>query len=191
MWVAINIDENLYTRLFDNGADFCYTDILAMATAIRKGTVLPKGHGKLKDIDKFIERAETDRKHACYLHGWTADDVIDYLSSDSYAPIVVEADKKELEELDFVQEHKKIPVTLNLISNDESFMNKACVSGKVCEHDKQKVLEKMRAEIEQLTSRYTISREHGCMGHVEWEDRLIKESDILQMIDKYRKFEDK
>jgi len=48
------------------------------------------------------------------------------------------------------------------------------------------VLDKVRAEIEQLTSRYSISKERGGMGQVEWSDRLIKESDVLQIIDKYR-----
>lgn len=48
------------------------------------------------------------------------------------------------------------------------------------------MLDKIRAEINQLTSRYTISRERGCMGQVEWEDRLIREVDILQIIDKYK-----
>ena len=32
----------------------------------------------------------------------------------------------------------------------EPFINKPCVSSEVCEHDKQKVLDKIRAEIEQL-----------------------------------------
>lgn len=48
------------------------------------------------------------------------------------------------------------------------------------------VLGKIRAEIEQLTSRYSISKERGGMGIVEWSDRLIKESDVLQIIDKYK-----
>ena len=48
------------------------------------------------------------------------------------------------------------------------------------------VLDKVRAEIEQLTSRYSISKERGGMGQVEWSDRLIKESDVLQIIDKYK-----
>ena len=39
MQIVIDIDENVYTRLFDNGTDFYDTDdILAMAKAIRKGT---------------------------------------------------------------------------------------------------------------------------------------------------------
>jgi len=48
------------------------------------------------------------------------------------------------------------------------------------------VLDKIRAEIEKTTSRYTISRERGAMGQVEWSDRLIKESEVLEIIDKYK-----
>jgi len=48
------------------------------------------------------------------------------------------------------------------------------------------VLDKIRAEIEKTTSRYTVSRERDSMGQVEWSDRLIKESEVLQIIDKYR-----
>lgn len=49
-----------------------------------------------------------------------------------------------------------------------------------------KVLDEIKDEIKQLTSRYTISRERGGMGQVEWSDRLIKEDDVLQIIDKYK-----
>ena len=49
-----------------------------------------------------------------------------------------------------------------------------------------KALDEIKDEIKQLTSRYTISRERGGMGQVEWEDRLIKEADILHIIDKYK-----
>lgn len=38
MQVVIEIDENLYTRLFDNGIDN-YADAIDMARAIRKGTL--------------------------------------------------------------------------------------------------------------------------------------------------------
>ena len=50
--------------------------------------------------------------------------------------------------------------------------------------EQEDVLDKIKAEIEQLTSRYSISKERGGMGIVEWSDRLIKESDVLQIIDK-------
>lgn len=48
------------------------------------------------------------------------------------------------------------------------------------------VLDEIRAEVEQTVSRYTISRERAGMGQVEWDDRLIKEADVLQIIDKYK-----
>lgn len=51
---------------------------------------------------------------------------------------------------------------------------------------KKEMLDKIRTEIETISSRYTIGRERGAMGQVEWSDRLIKESEILQIIDKYK-----
>lgn len=47
------------------------------------------------------------------------------------------------------------------------------------------VLDKIRAEIEQTTSRYCLSKERFALGQVEWSDRLIKESEVLEIIDKY------
>ena len=48
MKIVIDIDDNLYTRLFDNGVDN-YDDAVDTAKTIRKGIPLPKGHGKLID----------------------------------------------------------------------------------------------------------------------------------------------
>ena len=49
--------------------------------------------------------------------------------------------------------HKSLPITLIDYAikalEQEPFINKPCVSSGVCEHDKQKVLDKIRAEIEQ------------------------------------------
>lgn len=53
MQIVIDIDDNLYTRLFNNG-DIDAVDMLKACAAIRKGTPLPKEHGDLKDIDKII-----------------------------------------------------------------------------------------------------------------------------------------
>lgn len=57
--IVIDIDDNLYTRLFDNGVDN-YDDTVDMAKAIRKGTPLPKGHGRLIDADAFERRCMFD-----------------------------------------------------------------------------------------------------------------------------------
>ena len=55
MQIVIDIDDNLYTRLFDNGVDN-YDDAVDMAKAIRKGTPIPKGLEPL--ITKLIEDAK-------------------------------------------------------------------------------------------------------------------------------------
>ena len=55
----------------------------------------------------------------------------------------------------------------------EPSINKPCVSGGVCEHDKQKVLDKIRAEIEEKAD--------GSVGEIA--DGLY---DALEIIDKYK-----
>ena len=61
MQIVIDIDENVFTRLFDNGTDFYDTDdILAMAKSIRKGTPLPKGHGRLIDENQIAGDSSWD-----------------------------------------------------------------------------------------------------------------------------------
>lgn len=50
MQVLIDINDDLYVRLFDNGGNNVM-DMRRAYIAIRKGTVLPKGHGRLVDAD--------------------------------------------------------------------------------------------------------------------------------------------
>lgn len=48
MKIVIDIPEDVYTRLFDNGIqdnEIATDDICEMARSIRLGTPLPKGHG--------------------------------------------------------------------------------------------------------------------------------------------------
>jgi len=92
MKILIDIDDNLYTRLFDNGVDN-YDDIAAdMAEAIRKGTPLPKGYGRLFILDE--EKAKKYfTKFSFSLQDWISE--VDM----SKATIkVIEADKTESEE---------------------------------------------------------------------------------------------
>ena len=54
MEIVIKISEDVYTRLFDNGIqdnEIATDDICEMARALRLGTSLPKGHGRLIDAD--------------------------------------------------------------------------------------------------------------------------------------------
>ena len=68
---------------------------------------------------------------------------------------------------------KNIVKELPSVTPQEPFINKPCVSSGVCEHDKQKVLDKIRAEIEKWHKEGT-----------NWSDiRLMNIEDIL---DKYK-----
>ena len=64
MQIVIDIDENLYTRLFDNGVDN-YDDAVDMAKAIRKGTPIIGQHGT---ILKML--AEMDIKTLSIAYGY-------------------------------------------------------------------------------------------------------------------------
>lgn len=92
MKLIIDIDDNLFTRLFDNGVDN-YDDAVNMAKAIRKGIPLPKGHGRLIDADETLKRHCVDlcrEKLGCHE---------DCLIYDLFhlAPTIIEADKAESE----------------------------------------------------------------------------------------------
>lgn len=61
MEIVIDIDENVFTRLFDNGTEdyeIVNDDLFAIAKSIRKGTPLPKKHGRLIDGDKVLDEIE-------------------------------------------------------------------------------------------------------------------------------------
>ena len=97
MKILIDIDDNLYTRLFDNGIDD-YDNAADMAKAIRKGIVLPKEHGKIVDLGRIDkDRIEQDNPVICLtINGEYIESVsLDYLNS---LPAIIEADKTESEE---------------------------------------------------------------------------------------------
>lgn len=82
MKVVIDIDENLYTRLFDNG-NIDAMDMLKACAAIRKGTPLQKEYEKFDEVYKRI----------C---DWF--DEMKYADKMKYVDIIIEADKTESEE---------------------------------------------------------------------------------------------
>lgn len=88
--LIIKIDEDVFTRLFDNGTEnygIANDDIFDMARAIRKGTPLPKGHGRLIDADDLANLYnENDR-----LWWSNAMDEI----NEGVVPTIIDADKEE------------------------------------------------------------------------------------------------
>lgn len=83
MQIVIDIDENLYTRLFDNGGTDA-VDMLNACVAIRKGKPLPKGHGRLIDADMLW-----DLYH---------DNGYDFYEALDDVQTIIEADKAESED---------------------------------------------------------------------------------------------
>lgn len=63
----ISIDEDVFTRLFDNGTEdyaIVNDDLFAVARSIRKGTPLPEHHGRLIDADALQTEMEKDVRKA-------------------------------------------------------------------------------------------------------------------------------
>ena len=86
MQIVIDIPEDVYTRLFDNGIqdnEIATDDICEMARSLRQGTPLPKGHGRLIDADAL------DMEHEIEMaDDWkTAHEIANCVK---YAPTIIE-----------------------------------------------------------------------------------------------------
>ena len=113
MKIVIDIHEEV-KETFDKADDinFCFYDYNSViGKAIRNGTPLPKGHGRLIDADAFIEKLKNVSKMQKYKEVLiddylTVDDVfkaiIESLQNEGLtngnAPTIIEADKAESEE---------------------------------------------------------------------------------------------
>ena len=82
MQIVIDISEDNYKLIQDGN----YCGILSheIYNAIENGTILPKGHGRLIDADRFIN------DFACC--GYIEDMDVDYFRT--VVPTIIEADKK-------------------------------------------------------------------------------------------------
>ena len=88
MKLVIDINDNIYTRLFDNGVDN-YDDAVDIATAIRYGTPLPEHHGDLIDRDELLFWShEIDSMYCIYDEVVNADDI-------KNAPVIIKGSEKE------------------------------------------------------------------------------------------------
>lgn len=48
-------------------------------------------------------------------------------------------------------------------------------------------IEQIKIKIIAMSCRYSLARERGCGGQVEWSDRLIKVDDVLKVFEEYQK----
>jgi len=85
MLIMIDIDDDLYTRLFDSGVDYVM-DMRRACAAIRNGIPLPKGHGRLIDADELFLDIQTDEQMRLGEHlAWVKERI-------DNAPTIIEAD---------------------------------------------------------------------------------------------------
>lgn len=83
MQIVINISDSFYNKLIDMNSDndtYSFNES-ALVASIQNGTPLPKGHGRLKDIDKIIRDGIS--KGFC-----------EWYDEMKYAPTIIEADKE-------------------------------------------------------------------------------------------------
>lgn len=100
MKIVIDIDENVFTRLFDNGIEdyaIINDDLFAIAKSIRNCTPLPKGYGDLVDRNAINERFYGIwRELECYSNQPTYKELLDKWSMCmDTAPVIIEADEEE------------------------------------------------------------------------------------------------
>jgi hypothetical protein len=98
MKLIIDISEDVYTRLFDNGIqdnEIATDDICEMARSLRQGTPLPKGHGDLIDRNDLLKHYDNTTYHNGIEERKIHFVQIGYVND---APTIIEADKAESED---------------------------------------------------------------------------------------------
>ena len=80
MKLIIDIDDDLYSYILKEDAVYFPDDGGKLFEAVRNGTELPKGHGRLIDADALVKKGDITK---------------DYLNI--FAPTIIEADKENKE----------------------------------------------------------------------------------------------
>lgn len=98
MQIIIDIPEEMYQKTKEEtpityGSGSGILILHTFINAVKNGMPLPKRHGRLKDVDAFLLKVKTDRKHSAYSRSWTADDVLTALDN-SYAPTIIGAESE-------------------------------------------------------------------------------------------------
>lgn len=88
MQLVIDIPEEDYIRLRDEGM---FGNVTTFKRAVREGTPLPKGHGRLIDADKLEPRDISPEAWYSPMWGFELVDIED-------APTIIEADRAERSE---------------------------------------------------------------------------------------------
>lgn len=97
MQIVIDISEDDYIKVQDGRAS-----VSMMRKAIRNGTPLPKGHGRLGDLDALEEEIINGIKAGNYEEGYETfahiNDMDDCVECVKYTPTIIEADEESEDE---------------------------------------------------------------------------------------------
>lgn len=133
-----------------------------------------------KDVDEFIEYIWDRVDTSDFEDGYTSP--VTNAEPNEWFKVTASEKREQLYEL-FVEmiERKNMPS----VTPQESFINKPCVSSEVCEHDKQKVLDKIRAEISKTwhthpQSRYEEGLKDQALRDIKIIDRYTAESEVKE-----------
>lgn len=95
MRLVIEIDEDVFTRLFDNGTEdyaIVNDDLFAVAKSIRNGMPLPEHHGRIIDESKITKLYTYVPNSFCKGGGWKTED---FNATNTDAPTIIEAEGSE------------------------------------------------------------------------------------------------
>ena len=88
MQIVIEIPEDFYERVNEDGC-MSYTDAEVVVNAVYCGKVLPKGHGRIVDIDNVVKDLGSFNKSFCVFYAMGYEPRVDYV-----ADVIIGADKE-------------------------------------------------------------------------------------------------
>lgn len=98
MQIAIDIPEELYET---NNRGLEAEEIWDLRVAVKNGIPLPKGHGRLGDLDKLEKEIDGGIKAGLMIEGYenysNINDMDDCLECVKYAPTIIEADVSDID----------------------------------------------------------------------------------------------
>ena len=102
MQIVIDIPEDVYKRTVFYREFRDLSDCVATIKALEKGTQLPKGHGRLGDLDTLEKEIVNGIRAGNYEEGYETfshiNDMDDCVECVKYADTIIEADKAESED---------------------------------------------------------------------------------------------